>query len=70
MTKPSASDNPIKTDAKLTEDFMVSCLATGGKLQLSEGGMSCSRPAEPAGTTATKPPVLPASASVAPGTRK
>lgn len=70
MAKPTSSDNPIKTDAKLTEDFMVSCLATGGKLQLSEGGMSCSKPVEPAATTATKPPVPPASAPVAPGTRK
>ena len=46
--------DPVKPPPKLGEDFIVSCLAEGGKLQLTEGGIMCEKPTKPASNP--KPP--------------
>ena len=56
-SKTMAGD--IKTNVDLGADFMVSCLEKGGKLHMSEKGMSCetppSGPAKPASAQPSGP---------------
>jgi hypothetical protein len=56
MAKPS---NGIKTDVNLNEEFMVSCLGGGGKLNIGEAGLSCSMPNGEIVKPASPPPAGP-----------
>ncbi len=47
---------PIKPSVDLTADFMVSCLENGGKLHMSEKGMTCETPPNAPAKPASAPP--------------